>query len=69
LLFTDGAYDVECEGDILSPDWLKDQFKLRANVPIKKAFDEILGCLTKMNRSAEFTDDICMVAMEVARCG
>jgi sigma-B regulation protein RsbU (phosphoserine phosphatase) len=36
LLFTDGAYDVEYDGEILSPEWLRDQIKSRANLPIKK---------------------------------
>jgi sigma-B regulation protein RsbU (phosphoserine phosphatase) len=68
LLFTDGAYDVEHDGEILSPDWLRDQIKTRARMPIKSAFDEILAELKKLNGPGEFTDDVCLVAMEVARC-
>jgi sigma-B regulation protein RsbU (phosphoserine phosphatase) len=69
LLFTDGAYDVESDGEILSPDWLRDQVKARARMPIKATFDEILAQLKKLNGPGEFTDDVCMVAMEVAKCG
>jgi phosphoserine phosphatase RsbU/P len=69
LLFTDGAYDVEHDGEILSPDWLRDQFKSRARMPIKTAFDEILAQLKILNGPGEFTDDVCLLAMEVARCG
>ncbi len=68
LLFTDGAYDVECETEILSPEWLRDQMKLRHALPVKKAFDEILGCLVKMNKGEDFPDDICLLAMEMAPC-
>ena len=69
LLFTDGAYDIECEGELLSPEWLKDQIKNHSSLPVKEAFDQILACLRKMNSNKEFPDDICLVAMEVARCG
>jgi sigma-B regulation protein RsbU (phosphoserine phosphatase) len=69
LLFTDGAYDVEHDGEILSPDWLRDQIKTRARLPIKTAFDEILAQLKKLNGPGEFADDVCLVAMEVAKCG
>jgi phosphoserine phosphatase RsbU/P len=69
LLFTDGAYDIECEGEILSPEWLKDQIKNNSALPVKQAFDKILNCLRKMNNDKEFPDDVCLVAMEVARCG
>jgi sigma-B regulation protein RsbU (phosphoserine phosphatase) len=69
LLFTDGAYDVEHDGDILSPDWLREQISQRAALTIKKTFEEILAELKRLNGPGEFTDDICMVAMEVAKCG
>jgi sigma-B regulation protein RsbU (phosphoserine phosphatase) len=68
LLFTDGAYDVEHDGEILSPEWLREQIKSRARMPIKNAFDEILTELKKLNGPGEFTDDVCLLAMEVARC-
>lgn len=69
LLFTDGAYDVEHDGEILSPEWLRDQIKSRARMPIKTAFEEILAQLKQFNGPGEFTDDVCLVAMEVAKCG
>jgi sigma-B regulation protein RsbU (phosphoserine phosphatase) len=69
LLFTDGAYDVEGDAEILSPEWLRDQIRARSGIPVKKAFDEILGCLIKMNRNKDFPDDICLVAMEMGHCG
>jgi serine phosphatase RsbU (regulator of sigma subunit) len=69
LLFTDGAYDVEHDGEILSPDWLREQIATRARMPIKAAFDEILSQLKQFNGPGEFTDDVCLVAMEVAQCG
>jgi phosphoserine phosphatase RsbU/P len=68
LLFTDGAYDVEYDGEILSPDWLRDQIQSRAAQPIKKTFDEILAQLKRLNGPRDFTDDVCLLAMEVAKC-
>ena len=68
LLFTDGAYDVEYDGEILSPEWLREQVKSRAHMPIKKTFDEILAQLKRLNGAGDFTDDVCLLAMEVAYC-
>jgi len=68
VLFTDGAYDVEFDGEILSADWLRDQVQARSALPIRTAFDQILFELKRLNGPKEFTDDVCMVAMEVARC-
>jgi sigma-B regulation protein RsbU (phosphoserine phosphatase) len=67
VLFTDGAYDVEFDGDILSADWLRDQIRARAALPIRTVFDQLLCELKRLNGPGEFTDDVCMVAMEVAR--
>ncbi|HUS37407.1 MAG TPA: SpoIIE family protein phosphatase, partial [Verrucomicrobiae bacterium] len=69
FLFTDGAYDVEYDGEILSPDWLRDQIQSRGSQPVKKTFDEILAQLKRLNGPREFTDDVCLVAMEVAQWG
>lgn len=68
LLFTDGAYDVETEGEILSPDWLRSQIEKRADRPVKLAFEEILAELKTLNGPKEFSDDICLLGMEVAKC-
>ena len=49
MLFTDGAYDVESADELLSPEWLCEQVKSRANLPIKTTFDEILAHLRALN--------------------
>jgi sigma-B regulation protein RsbU (phosphoserine phosphatase) len=69
VLFTDGAYDVESNDELLSPEWLCEQFKTRSGTPIRKTFDEILAHLRTLNGPGEFTDDVCMVSVEVAPCG
>jgi sigma-B regulation protein RsbU (phosphoserine phosphatase) len=64
VLFTDGVYDVEREGELLSIDWLKEEFQKRGSKPLPMIFDEILGLLREYSEGADFTDDVCLVGME-----
>jgi serine phosphatase RsbU (regulator of sigma subunit) len=68
-LFTDGVYDVERDGDLLSPDWLRGEIQSRAKMQVAEVFDELLCDLRALNGPKEFADDICMVAMELALPG
>ncbi|MGN6386914.1 MAG: SpoIIE family protein phosphatase [Verrucomicrobiota bacterium] len=66
VFFTDGVYDVERDGDLLSPDWLKAELQARARQPLGQTFDELLVMLRKYCPNQEFCDDMCLVGMEVA---
>ena len=67
VLFTDGVYDIENGGELLSPEWLQNELQARANLPLTTAFDEILALL-KSYSTQEFPDDMCLVGMEVGSC-
>lgn len=66
-LFTDGVYDVEHEGELLSPDWLRTHLQQHAREPIAETYDNLLAELRRLNGPKEFADDICLVSMELTR--
>src|SRR5690606_15723697 len=43
VFFTDGVYDVEKDGELLSPEWLRGELQKRSKIPLPTAFDEILS--------------------------
>jgi sigma-B regulation protein RsbU (phosphoserine phosphatase) len=65
VFFTDGVYDVEREGELLSPDWLRDALAQRRHLPLSTVFDEVLQELRGFCQGEEFCDDLCLVGMEV----
>lgn len=67
ILFTDGVYDVENAGELLSPEWLQHELQSRAELPLTTVFDQILALL-KGYSGQEFPDDMCLVGMEVGPC-
>jgi sigma-B regulation protein RsbU (phosphoserine phosphatase) len=69
MLFTDGVYDVEAEGELLDTRWLEKKAQERAQMPMPEMFDSILEELRVFAQGKEFPDDICLVGMEVARGG
>lgn len=64
VLFTDGAYDVERNGEPLSGEWLREELQKRASKPFGVMFDEILTMLRGYAGGEEFPDDVCFVGME-----
>lgn len=66
VLFTDGVYDVEKEGELLSPEWFREAVAARHRLPLAVAFDEILADL-KSYSGGQFPDDLCLVGMELSR--
>lgn len=68
VLFTDGVYDVELDGQLLSPDWLHDQLKTRMQSPVAEIFDQILDQLKRGQGGEEFEDDMCLLGMEISAC-
>jgi serine phosphatase RsbU (regulator of sigma subunit) len=66
ILFTDGVYDVEKNGELLGPEWLRSELKRRQHQPLAKIFDELIDELRSFCPEDEFCDDMCLVGMEVA---
>ena len=64
VFYTDGVYDVEYNGDLLSPDWLRRNLEARQKLPLSNAFDDILQELRSLS-GGEFCDDLCLIGMEV----
>jgi phosphoserine phosphatase RsbU/P len=64
IFFTDGVYDVECNGDLLAPEWLQENLEARRHLPMSAAFDEILNELRTIS-GGNFCDDLCLLGMEV----
>jgi sigma-B regulation protein RsbU (phosphoserine phosphatase) len=65
VLFTDGVYDVECNGELLSPEWLRCALQRRRELPLLTIFDQILEELRTFAKGDEFCDDMCLLGMEV----
>jgi sigma-B regulation protein RsbU (phosphoserine phosphatase) len=64
VFYTDGVYDVECNGELLSPEWLRTALQERAGLRMSDAFDEVLQELRRYS-GGEFCDDLCLLGMEV----
>ena len=65
VFFTDGVYDVERDGELLSPEWLRGALRERSHLPLANAFDDLLKELKSFCPDQEFCDDMCLVGMEV----
>jgi serine phosphatase RsbU (regulator of sigma subunit) len=65
VFFTDGVYDVERDGELLSPEWLRGALRQRNHLPLSTIFDELLQELREFSAGQEFCDDMCLVGMEV----
>jgi sigma-B regulation protein RsbU (phosphoserine phosphatase) len=65
ILYTDGVYDLECKGDLLSIDWLRAAFARRRAMTLPNMFDDLLSELRGFADGEEFCDDMCLVGMEV----
>lgn len=65
VFFTDGVYDVEKDGELLSPDWLQEALRERSHLPLSNIFDDLLAELRRCAAGQEFCDDMCLVGMEV----
>lgn len=65
VFFTDGVYDVEKDGELLSPEWLQCELHQRSDQPLSAIFDGLLASLREFAAGQEFCDDMCLVGMEV----
>lgn len=66
VLFTDGVYDVEKDGELLSPEWFRQAVAARHHLPLAVALDEILADL-KSYSGGQFPDDLCLVGTELCQ--
>jgi phosphoserine phosphatase RsbU/P len=70
LLFTDGLYEVDKEThEEYGQDRLLAAVRARYNLPTERLLDELLQDVQRFSSAKEFEDDVCLVAMEVAKLG
>jgi sigma-B regulation protein RsbU (phosphoserine phosphatase) len=67
ILFTDGFFDVERDGELLSPDWLAEEIERRAELPTADLFDTLLSRLKEWSGGTEFADDVCIIGIDVVK--
>ncbi len=67
MLFTDGLYEVEGPGDkAYSQELLLDAVRRHSSMKCPDMFAAILAEIQQFTGSQEFSDDVCLVGMEVA---
>jgi sigma-B regulation protein RsbU (phosphoserine phosphatase) len=70
LLFTDGLYEVQGPNDDeFGEERLLAAVRRRVRLPVEPLFQELLNEVQGFTGRTEFDDDVCLVAMEVARLG
>jgi sigma-B regulation protein RsbU (phosphoserine phosphatase) len=70
LLFTDGLYEVDnTEQDEYGQERLLSAVRRRVQLPAERLLDDLLFEVQQFSDSAEFADDVCMVALEIERLG
>ena len=67
MLFTDGLYEVQAPGgELYTQDMLAADVGRRLQLPATAMFDELLGQIRQFAEDHTFTDDVCLVGMELA---
>jgi len=70
LLFTDGLYEVDNEArEEFGQDRLLAAVRARYKLPTERLLDELLQDVHRFSSEKEFEDDVCLVAMEIAKLG
>jgi serine phosphatase RsbU (regulator of sigma subunit) len=68
LLFTDGLYEVEGINDaFFNQDMLLDLLRSQISQPTEKLVDETLGSIRDFALGHIFTDDVCLIGVEIER--
>jgi sigma-B regulation protein RsbU (phosphoserine phosphatase) len=68
MLFTDGLFEVEAADDkIYSRERLVAAVRERVRLPSAKMLAELLGEIRLFSKRTEFSDDVCLVGMDVTR--
>jgi serine phosphatase RsbU (regulator of sigma subunit) len=67
MLFTDGLYEVEGQkGEQFSQDLLLEAVRKHAALHCSDIFTAILAEIQQFSGNKEFSDDVCLVGMEVS---
>ena len=70
LMFTDGLYEVEGhEGNQFGFDQLRQAVSQRVKLPGEELLDQLLLLTRRHAATGEFTDDVCLVEVELAADG
>jgi sigma-B regulation protein RsbU (phosphoserine phosphatase) len=70
MLFTDGLFEVEnTAGQTFDPEQLRRAVEGRTNLPAEPLCREVVQEVRQFSASKDFTDDMCLVAVEVERLG
>ncbi|MEI8233634.1 MAG: SpoIIE family protein phosphatase [Verrucomicrobiota bacterium] len=68
LLFTDGLYEVEGSHDaFFNQEMLLDLLRKEISQPTEKLVDETLGAIRNFALGHIFTDDVCLIGVEIER--
>ena len=68
LLFTDGLFEVtNAEDEDYGPDRLRGAVRERLGQPLAELLDSVIADVRRFAGDAEFSDDVCLLGMEVAR--
>jgi sigma-B regulation protein RsbU (phosphoserine phosphatase) len=70
VLFTDGLYEVEnAHGELYDQHLLTKAIETRAALPTETIFDETVDEVLRFSATRTFSDDVCLVGIEVCRLG
>ncbi len=68
MLFTDGLFEVEAPDDkIYSRERLMAAVRERVRLPAAKLLSELLGEIRQFSNRADFSDDVCLIGIDVTR--
>ncbi|MCS7049166.1 MAG: SpoIIE family protein phosphatase [Verrucomicrobiae bacterium] len=68
VLYTDGLYEVEGPNDeLFGPDRLIQTFRQHRTRPANELFDHVLRTLQQFGGTDGFSDDVCLVGLEIRR--
>ena len=66
LLFTDGLYEVHTPAnELYTHALLIDAVQKRMRLPVPELFDDLLAEIREFSQGTGFTDDVCLVALEM----
>ena len=68
ILFTDGLFEVlDANDNEFGQDRLLAAVQERNQLPVERLFDELLDLTRQQSRSGEYSDDVCLLGVEVER--
>lgn len=68
MLFTDGLYEVQDKKhELYSQAMLVEDVEKRAQLTVSDLFDELIARMQRFSADGKFSDDVCMVGIEVAQ--